>query len=141
MGPERFGLNPGASERGEGPPDIQSEQSGAAEPERRENPIGPLVDVGDVPLVIAAQERLAHSIENLGCMTLKRALAKQHGEPIVGRVGANLDRSPVAAVEHLMHHRDLLGMGPVEGASQRGVGQRGAVPDNGAEQIGGRSAG
>ena len=104
-------------------------------------PVGPLVDVGDVPLVIAAQECLAHSIEDLGGMTLKRALAEQNGEPVVGGVGANLDRSPVAAVEHLVHHRDLLGMGPVQGAAQRGVGERGAVPDNGAEEIGGRSAG
>ena len=97
--------------------------------------------MGDVPLVIAAQERLAHAIEDLGGVALERILAEQHGESIVGRVGADLDRSPVAAVEHFVHYRNLLGMRPVQGAAQRRVGQRGTIPDDGAEEIGGRSAG
>ena len=60
-----------------------------------------------MPLMIAAQERFAHAVEDLGGVALQRILPKQDGEPVVRGIGANLDRPPVAAVRHFMDHRHV----------------------------------
>jgi hypothetical protein len=71
-----------------------------------------------MPFVIATEEGLPHPIQDLSGMTLKRTLAEQDSKAIVGWVNPNFDWPSIAAVEHFVHYRHLVGMSPVQGAAQ-----------------------
>ena len=69
--------------------------------------------------MVAAEERLAHAVEDLGRVARQGVLPKQDGEPVVRGVGPNLDRPPVATVGYFMDHGGLLGIGAVKRPAQR----------------------
>ena len=46
-------------------PEVLAQESGTAEAERRQVSLGPRVEMGDPPLMVAPDERLTHPIEDL----------------------------------------------------------------------------
>jgi hypothetical protein len=122
-------------------PDVVSEKIHSPKAKRRQITVRPLVDVGYVPFVVAAEKCLAHAIQDLGGMSLQSAFAEKNGESIIGGIRANLDRAAIPAVEHLINDGDLIGVGAVQRSGQRRVGQCRPVPEDGAEEIGCWSAG
>ena len=118
MGAEGLGLNPAARQGGKGVPHVPSQKPGTAEAERCEISVRGGVDMGDVPLVVAAQEGLTHAVEDLGGVARERTLPEQHRQTVLGRVGPDFHWPAAADIGHFVHHRDLLDMGPVQGSAQ-----------------------
>jgi len=103
--------------------------------------VGLGVDVGEAPLVVAGHEGLGHGIQDLGMVTREGILPKENGESVARGIDPDLDRAAVSGIGDLVGHCGLVGIGPVQRPSQGRVRQRGTIPDDSADEIGGRRSG
>jgi hypothetical protein len=110
MGSEGLGLEARAGQSRERLPQAVSQQIGSAQAEAIQIAGALLVDMRDVPFVIAAQEGFTHAVQYLSRVALERTFPEQNCESIVTGIHPYFHSAAITAVEHLVHDGDLLGM-------------------------------